>query len=182
MVFVVKVVGKWCSRLALMLSVPPALTQSFLAPFSNLRRASCHARGATMRCCGALEFDPVSSTERSLVMSGSTQFRLRGRRIPLGGGSWFSRFRILARKSVAQVDKFDVGLISVASVARSITIMMPSAPHLASLRGRVHGRFSISFSSVGSQCCELLVSTSVLRWVPFVAPQLAAFELSTWRC
>ena len=80
------------------------------------------------------------------------------------------------------VDRIDVGLISVADVVRSITIMMPSAPHLASLRGRVHGRFSLSFSSVGSQCCDSLVSTSVLRWVPFVAPQTAVFELSTWCC
>ena len=37
-----------------------------------------------MRCCGALEFDPVSWTERSVASSTSTQFRLRGRRISLG--------------------------------------------------------------------------------------------------
>ena len=149
---------------------------------ADTKRASCHARGATMRCCGALESVVVSSTERSLVTSGSTQFRLRGRRIPLGGGSWFSRFRTLPGKLVVQVDKFDVGLISVAGLARSITIMMPSVPHLSSLRGRVLGQFSFSFSSFCPLCCDSLVSMSVLRRVPCVAPQLAAFKLSTWQC
>ena len=36
-----------------------------------------------MRCCGALEFDPVSSTQRSVASLGSKQFRLRGGRISL---------------------------------------------------------------------------------------------------
>ena len=98
----------------------------------------------------------------------------------MGCGAWFFRFRSLPRKLVLCVDKIDVGLISVADAARSITIMMSSsASHLASLRKRVHERFSFSFSSNCSQCCDAL---SVILFVPYVTLQMARFELSTWRC
>ena len=73
------------------------------------------------------------------------------------------------------VDKIDVGVISVADVARSITIMMSSsASHLASLRKRDHGRFSISFSSVCSHCV-------LIRWFPCLLYGLFHLLRSSWR-